>query len=193
VSFGGIELSQDVGDDFGLFNGQRGAGTATSRGQTGESQFTSPPLEPLDPTLVPLLSHVEDDVVDDRGQEGQKDEDVHQGRSETRVIIAGSSPSRDAILVEVLRESRCIGNKPRWFLQGLIAVAHVVSSPLFRISQDVRDDSETGESSLNVGHVTVLVRAEVGSGHTTRIRNGSIDTLAFTLTATPCSSFYKPC
>ena len=106
LNLGRIELSHDVGDDFGLFDGQRGAGTATSRGQTGESQLSSPPLEPLDSALIPLLSHIEDDVVNDRGEEGQEDEDMQQGRSEARVVVAGSSPSRDTVLVEVLWESR---------------------------------------------------------------------------------------
>lgn len=46
-----------------------------------------------------------------------------------------------------------------------MTVAHIVSSPLVRVSQDVRDDSETSESSLNVGHITVLVRAEPGRKH----------------------------
>ena len=36
---------------------------------------------------------------------------------------------------------------------------HVVTSPLFRVSQDVRDHSKTSESSLDVWDVSVLVRA----------------------------------
>ena len=50
--------------------------------------------------LVVVEAH--DEEMGERGEEGDKDEGVEQGRSETLVVVACSAPFRDTVLVEEL-------------------------------------------------------------------------------------------
>ena len=126
-------------------------------------------LKVVDAFPISVVVELEDEAVEEGGEEDEEDERVSQGRAVAGVVVARAAPFRDTVFVEELRGSVAVRGirGGRWQEGGgmrsrgrcsSVRSTHVVSLSSFRRTKDLRDDTEPCETFLDVLDTRVLIR-----------------------------------